>query len=30
MGGTGPMDRGSMLTETVLQQKNRHSEFETW
>ena len=30
MGGTGSINRGSMPTEMVLQQKNRHSEFETW
>ena len=30
MGGTGPIDCRSMPTETVLQQKNRHHEFETW
>ena len=26
----GPIDHGSMLTKTVLRQKNRHCEFETW
>ena len=30
MGDTGPINHGSMLTETVLQQKNRCSELETW
>ena len=30
MGGTGPINCGSTLTEMVLQQKNRHSELETW
>ena len=26
----GPINCGSMLTEMVLQQKNRHSKLETW
>ena len=30
VGGTGPIHLRSTLTETVLWQKNRHSEFETW
>ena len=30
VGGTSPINCRSMLTETVLQQKNRHSELETW
>ena len=30
MGGTSPIDHGSMLTKMVLQQKDRHSELETW
>ena len=29
-GGAGPINCGSMPTETVLQQKNRCSEYETW
>ena len=29
-GGAGPINHGSMLTETVLWQKNRCSELETW
>ena len=29
-GGTGPINCRSTLTEMVLQQKNRHSELETW
>ena len=30
MGGTGPINHRGMLTEMVLQQKDRHSELETW
>ena len=30
MGGAGPINHRSMLTEMVLQQKNRCHEFETW
>ena len=30
MGGTSPIDGRSMLTEMVLQQKDRHSELEAW
>ena len=30
MRGAGPIDRRSMPTEMVLQQKNRHHEFENW
>ena len=30
MGGIGPINHGSTLTEMVLQQKNRHGELETW
>ena len=30
MGGAGPINCGSALTETVLQQENRCSELETW
>ena len=29
-GGTGPIDHRGTLTETVLQQKGRHCEFEAW
>ena len=29
-GGAGPIDHGSTPTKTVLQQKNRCCEFETW
>ena len=28
--GTGPINCGSTLTEMVLQQKNKHSELESW
>ena len=30
MGGTSPIDGGSMPTEMVLGQKNRHSKLEAW
>ena len=30
MGGSGLINCGSMPTEMVPQQKNRHSELETW
>ena len=30
MGGTGPIDYRSTPTETVLEQKDRCHEFETW
>ena len=30
MGGTSPINCGSMPTELVLQEKNRCSELETW
>ena len=30
MGGAGPIDHRSTPTKTVLQQKNRHRESETW
>ena len=30
MGGTDPINHGSMLTKTVLQQKDRCSELEAW
>ena len=30
MGGTSPINCRSMQTETVLQEKNRHSELEAW
>ena len=30
MGGTSPINGGSMLTEMVLQQKNRCNELEAW
>ena len=29
-GGTGPINHESTQTEMVLQQKNRHSDLETW
>ena len=30
VGGAGPIDCRGMPTKMVLQQKNRHHEFETW